>query len=70
MPDPSVPLTQEFFANPCCPPIISSAALAPGPTAVSREERPKDSSTAIREEATLSMGLPASPDGGVKDASC
>ena len=29
MPDPSVPLTPEFFANPRCPPSISSAAPAP-----------------------------------------
>ena len=67
MSDPSVPLTSEFFANPRCPPSTSSAAPAPDPAAVSREERPESSPTAVREEATLPMGLPASSDGGVKD---
>ena len=37
MPDPSVPLTPELFANPRCPPSISSAAPAPDPPAVSKE---------------------------------
>ena len=31
IPDPSVPLTPEFFANPQCPPSISSAAPALDP---------------------------------------
>ena len=68
MPDPSVPLTPEFFTNPRCPPSTSSAAPAPDPAAVSREERSGNSSTAVGEEATLLMDLPASSDGGVKDA--
>ena len=59
MPDPSVPLTPEFFANPRCPPRASSSAPILDPAAVSREERPKNSSTAAGEEATLPMGLPA-----------
>ena len=50
MSDPSVPLTPEFFANPRCPPSTSSAAPTSDPTAVSREERPKNSSTATKEE--------------------
>ena len=68
MPDPSVSLTPEFFSNPRCPPSTSFAAPASDPTAVSREERPENSSTAAREEATLPMGLPALSNGGVKDA--
>ena len=69
MPDPSVLLTLEFFANPRCPPSTSFAAPAPDPAAVSREECPENSPTAFGEEATLPMGLPASLDGGVRDAS-
>ena len=67
MSNPSVPLTPEFFANHRCPPSTSSAAPAPNPTAVSREERPESSPIAAREEATLLMDLLASSDGGVKD---
>ena len=37
MTDSSVPLTPEFFANPRCPPSISSTAPAPNPTVVSKE---------------------------------
>ena len=46
MTDPTIPLTPEFFANPCFLPSTSSAAPAPDPNAVRREERPKNSSTA------------------------
>ena len=66
MPDPSVLLTPEFFANPRCPPSISLAA--PASAAVSKEQEPKNSPTAAGEEATLSMGPPTSSDGGVEDA--
>ena len=38
--DSSVPLTPEFFANPRCPPSISSAAPALDPTICSEEEHP------------------------------
>ena len=68
MPDPSVPLTPEFFANPRCPPSISSAAPASDPAAVSKEQCPKNNPTTAGEEATLLMGPPASSDGGVEDA--
>ena len=57
MPDTSVPLTPEFFANPRCPQSTSSAAPAPDSAAVSREERPGNSPTAAGEEATLPMDL-------------
>ena len=68
MPDPSVPLTQEFFANPCCPPSILSTTPALDPPAVSKEECPENSPNAVGEEAILSMGPPASSGGGVEDA--
>ena len=68
MSDPSVPLTPEFFANPRCPLSTLSAIPAPDPAAFSREEHPENSPTVAEEEATLLMGLPASSDGGVKDA--
>ena len=48
MSDPSVPLTLKFFANPRCPPSISSAAPAPDPAVVSKEQYPKNNSTATR----------------------
>ena len=59
MSDPSIPLTPEFFANPRCPPSALSAAPAPDPATVSREERPESSPIAAGEEDTLPMGLPA-----------
>ena len=68
MPDPSVPLTPEFFSNPRCPPSISLATPVPDPAAASKEECSENSPTAIGEEATLPMGLPASSEGGVEDA--
>ena len=66
--DPSIPLTPEFFANPRCPPSISSTTRAPDPAAVSKEECPENSPTTAGEESTLSMGPPASSGGGVDDA--
>ena len=68
MSDPLVPLTPEFFANPRFPPSTLSDAPAPDPSAVSMEERSENNPSAAGEEATLPMGLPASLDGGVKDA--
>ena len=68
IPDPLVPLTPEFYANPRCPPSISSAAPVPDPVAASKEECPENSSTAAGEEATLPMGPPASSEGRVKDS--
>ena len=68
MPDPSVPLTPEFFTNPHCPTSTSSAVSAPDPATVSREERLKSSPTTVGEEETLPMGLPAPSGGRVKDA--
>ena len=67
MSDPSVPLTLEFFANPRYPPRTSSATSASGPAAVSREERPENSSTAAGKEASILTGLPDLPNDGVKD---
>ena len=68
MSDPLVLLTLEFFANPRCPPSISSAAPALDPAAVSKEECPENSPTASGEEAILPIGPLASSDGGVEDA--
>ena len=68
MSDPSVPLTPVFFANLRCPPSTSSATPALDPTSVGREERPRNSPTASREEATLPMDPSASLDDEVKDA--
>ena len=66
--DPSVPLTPEFFANPLCPPSISSAAPAVDPVVGNKEEHPGISPTSAREEANLPIGPPASFDGGIEDA--
>ena len=68
MPDPSVPLTPEFFANLRCPLSISSAAPAPDPAAVSKEQCSKNIPTAVGEEAILQIGPSASSVGGVEDA--
>ena len=59
MPDPSVPLTPEFFANPRCPPGTSAAAPALDPVAISREDRLENSPAATGEETTFPMNLPA-----------
>ena len=63
MPNPSVPLTAEFFANPRCPPGPSAAASTLDPIAVGGEDRSENSLAAIDEEAVLPMdqeetGLP------------
>ena len=68
MPDPLVPLTPEFFANPCCPPSFSSAIPVLDPVAVSKEKCPENSPTAAGEELFLPMGPPASSDDEVEDA--
>ena len=57
MPDPFIPLTPEFFANPRCPPGTSAATPALGPVAVSREDRSENSPAAAGEETTLPMNL-------------
>ena len=59
MPNPSVPLTAEFFANPRCPPGASAAAPALDPIAVNGEERSENSLVAAGEEAVLPTDLPA-----------
>ena len=65
MPDPSVPLAPEFFANPRCPPSILSAAPALDPAVGIEEEHPETSVTAAGEEANLPIGLPASSGSGI-----
>ena len=59
MPNPSVPLTVEFFANPRCPPSASVAASALNPIAVSGEDRSENNPAVAEEEAVLPMDLPA-----------
>ena len=66
MPNPSVPLTAKFFANPCCPPGASAAASALAH--ISGEERSENSPVAVGEKAVLSTDLPTVSDGGVEDA--
>ena len=68
MPDPSVPLTSEFFANPRCPPSISSIAPALDPVVGSEEEHQETSPTAAGEEANLPIGPPALSGGGIESA--
>ena len=53
MPNPSVPLTSEFFANPRCPPSPSAAASTLDPIVVGAEDRLENSPTAAVEEAVL-----------------
>ena len=55
MPNPFVPLTAEFFANPRGPPSASAAASALDPIAVSGEDRSENNPAAVGEEAVLPM---------------
>ena len=55
MPNPSVLLTAEFFANPRCPPGPSAAASTLDPISVGGEDRSENSSVAAGEEAVLPM---------------
>ena len=59
MPNPSVPLTVEFFANPHYPPGVLAAASALAPIDVSGEERSENSPVGTGEEAVLLVDLPA-----------
>ena len=68
MSDPSVPLTPEFFANPRCPPSISSATPALDSAVGSKEENLGISPTFAGEEANLPIGPSTSSDGGIEDA--
>ena len=53
MPNPSVPLTADFFANPHCPPGVSVAASSLDPVVVIEEDRSVNSPSATGEEAIL-----------------
>ena len=68
MPDPSIPLTPEFFANPRCPSSISSAAPALDTVVGGEDEHPESSPTAVGEEAVLPIYPPSMSNGGVEDA--
>ena len=67
MSNPSVQLTPEFFANPRCPPSISSVAPALDLVAAIREDRSESIPTAAEEEVILPIGRPALSDGEVDD---
>ena len=68
MPDPSVPLTPEFFDNPRCPRSILSAAPALDPAVGSQKEHTETSPTAAGEKVNLPIGPPASSGGGIENA--
>ena len=68
MPDPSIPLTPKFFANPRCPPSVSSAAPVLDTVVGGEDEHPKSSPTVVGEEAVLLIDPPAKSDGEVEDA--
>ena len=68
MSDPSILLTPEFFANPLCPPSISSATPALDTAVSGEDEHPKSSPIAVGEEAVLPIDPPTMSDGGVEDA--
>ena len=53
MPNPSVPLTADFFANPRCPPGASAAASSLDPVVVSEGDRSVNSPSATGEEVVL-----------------
>ena len=59
IPDPAVPLTPEFFANPRCPPGTLAAAPALDLVAISREDCSENSPAVVGEETTLPMDLSA-----------
>ena len=54
MPNPSVPLIAEFFANPRCPSNTSAVASAPGSIVVIEEDRPAIIIPTTGEETVLS----------------
>ena len=55
MPNPSIPLTAEFFANPRWPPGPSAATSTLDPVVVGGEDRSENSPAAADEEAVLPM---------------
>ena len=68
MSDPSIPLTPEFFANPRCPPSVSSAAPVLDTTVSGEDEHPESSPIVVVEEAILPVDPLAMSDDGVEDA--
>ena len=53
MPNPSVPLTADFFANPSCPPGASAIASSLDPVVVRWEDHSVNSPSAADEEVAL-----------------
>ena len=60
MPNPSIPLSTEFFANPRCPPSASVAASALDPVVVNEGYRSVNSPSA----AGVEVVLPSEPEEG------
>ena len=58
MPNPSVPLTADFFSNPRCPSSASAAASSVDPVVVSGEDRSANSPSAAGKEAVLPRDPP------------
>ena len=54
MPNPLVPLTVDFFANPRCPPSTSVAASASDPVVVNEGDRSVNSPPSVELEIVLS----------------
>ena len=62
MPNPSVPLTADFFANPCCPPSLSATASSLDLVVVGGEDRSENSPSAASEGVALPMEAVLSTD--------
>ena len=53
MPNPSVQLTADFFANPRCPPSASAATSSLGPVVISEWDRSVNSPSAVGVEVVI-----------------
>ena len=53
MPNPSVPLTADFFANPLCPPGALAAAFSLDPAVISEGDRSVNSPSVARVEVVI-----------------
>ena len=62
MPNPSVPLTTDFFANPRCPPSLSATASSLDLVVVGGEDRSENSPSAASEGVALPMEAVLSTD--------
>ena len=53
MPNPSIPLTVDFFANPCCPPGASATASSLDPAVISEGDRSVNNPSAAGVEVVI-----------------